>query len=447
MQKNVLSSLIAAGLALSAGAAVAQSSVTLYGVGDVSLDRTNRSASNSLDGTIANLQGTAALLTPGSAQHIGLLQAAGLLGTLTSKSSVTRVSPSGSAQTSLGFKGTEDLGSGLKANFVLEGQLNHDTGALGQDGRIFGRQAYVGLTTPYGEVRLGRQYAPIFYSVATVTTERLGATDLFTEGGATNNLQVRQDNQISYWAKFGPVTAEVAYSPNAGADAGVSIARASAGQSIANGQILGGATAGAESTSERGRSAGLFVNYNEGPLVASFGYHMNEFGGAASSLLTLLSTLNGGGTITFDRYHVYSLGAKYNLSGVELSATFGDGQYKLNGTSQDPELQSYAFGVRAPVGKMAYIAQVSQVRFKNYTKGKDTGLMLGAEYEVSKRTVLYTRLGQMKDSAGNTVQGLAGGPDFIGVLLGYRELPVFAGGGVTPGGRTSTAAVGIRHSF
>lgn len=443
MKKNLLTSLIAAGFAMAAGVANAQSSVTLYGIGDVSIDRTNRSGSDALSTTIAGLSSTASGL-PDGATKTSILGAVGLLNALTAKSNTTRVSPSGSAQTSLGFKGTEDLGGGLKASFVLEGQLNHDTGALGQDGRIFGRQAYVGLTTPYGEVRLGRQYAPIFYSVATVTTERLGATDLFTEGGATNNLQVRQDNQISYWAKVGPFTGEVAYSPNAGAAAGVSIARASSGQDISSGQILGGATAGNESTSDRGRSAGLFLNYNEGPLVASFGYHMNEFGGAASGLLTLL---NGGSPITFDRYHVYSLGAKYNLSGVELSAAYGDGQYKLNGTTQDPELQSFALGVRAPVGKVAYIAQVSQVRFKNYTKGKDTGLMLGAEYEVSKRTVLYSRLGQVKDSAGQTVAGLSGGPDFIGVLLGYRELPLFAGAGITPGGRTTTAAVGVRHSF
>lgn len=425
MQKNVLSSLIAAGLTLATGVAVAQSSVTLYGIGDVSLDRTNRSGSALLNATNTALGGA--------------------LTSALAKSSTTRVSPSGSAQTSLGFKGTEDLGGGFKGSFVLEGQLNHDTGALGQDGRIFGRQSYVGLTTPYGEVRLGRQYAPIFYSVATVTTERLGATDLFTEGGATNNLQIRQDNQISYWIKKDAITAEVAYSPNAGAYDSISSKRASVGDTIntTTGQILGGATAGNETTGSRGRSAGLFLNYNEGPLVASFGYHRNSFGGAVSPLLSALA----GSAISFDRYHVYSLGAKYNLSGVELSAAFGDGQYKLNGTSQDPELQSYAVGLRAPFGSVAYIAQLSQVRFKNYTKGKDTGVMLGAEYEVSKRTVLYTRLGQVKDSAGNTVQGLAGGPDFIGVLLGYRETPVFAGAGVTPGGRTSTVAMGIRHSF
>src|SRR5690606_20924791 len=104
----------------------------------------------------------------------------------------------------------------------------------------------VGLTTPFGEVRLGRQYAPIFYSTALVTGERFGATDLFIEGGATNNLMVRQDNQISYWLKAGGFTGSVAYSPNAGSMNLVTNARG--GQvSPANGGILGAIGAGAES--------------------------------------------------------------------------------------------------------------------------------------------------------------------------------------------------------
>jgi len=200
MQKNVLTKAIAVALAtLGSTAAMAQSSLTLYGNADVALD---------------NVHATAGVrLAPASAATQGV------------KSTVTRVSPSGSSQTSFGFKGVEDLGGGMSASFVLEGQLGYDTGALSQDGRIFGRQSYVGLTTPFGEVRVGRQYAPIFYSTAFVTGERFGATDLFIEGGSSNNLQVRQDNQISYWAKAGGFTGSVAYSPNAGSLRTVSAAR------------------------------------------------------------------------------------------------------------------------------------------------------------------------------------------------------------------------------
>src|ERR1700754_2644035 len=58
-----------------------------------------------------------------------------------------------------GLRGSEDLGSGLKAIFVLEGGISLNNGKSAQDGRLFGRQAYVGLNSDtYGIVSLGRQY-------------------------------------------------------------------------------------------------------------------------------------------------------------------------------------------------------------------------------------------------------------------------------------------------
>ena len=58
----------------------------------------------------------------------------------------------------LGFRGKEDLGGGLSANFLLENGFNSDNGTLGQGGLLFGRQMYVGLSGNFGAVRMGRQY-------------------------------------------------------------------------------------------------------------------------------------------------------------------------------------------------------------------------------------------------------------------------------------------------
>src|SRR5690349_3263419 len=52
----------------------------------------------------------------------------------------------------LGFKGTEDLGGGLSASFVLESGINIDTGTSGQGGVLFGRQAWVGLSGKFGSI-------------------------------------------------------------------------------------------------------------------------------------------------------------------------------------------------------------------------------------------------------------------------------------------------------
>src|ERR1700754_3108278 len=63
----------------------------------------------------------------------------------------------------LGFKGTEDLGSGYFVDFVLEGGLNIDTGGSAQGGALFGRQAFGALRTPFGTASAGRQYSSIYY--------------------------------------------------------------------------------------------------------------------------------------------------------------------------------------------------------------------------------------------------------------------------------------------
>jgi outer membrane protein OmpU len=69
------------------------------------------------------------------------------------------VSDSGVQQANrLGFIGSEDLGGGNKAVFRLENGFSLNNGTLGQGGLLFGRQAYVGLSNPFGTVTLGRQY-------------------------------------------------------------------------------------------------------------------------------------------------------------------------------------------------------------------------------------------------------------------------------------------------
>ena len=67
----------------------------------------------------------------------------------------------------LGFRGAEDLGGGLKAIFTLENGFDPSSGKFLQGGRLFGRQAFVGLSSRYGTVTLGRQYEPVYEFVGT----------------------------------------------------------------------------------------------------------------------------------------------------------------------------------------------------------------------------------------------------------------------------------------
>src|SRR6202012_2683688 len=107
-----------AGFGMLAGSAQAQSSVTIYGIIDAGV--THLSNSNG---------------KPVYALTSGVM--------------------SGSRW---GFLGSEDLGGGYKAIFRLENGFNVNNGTAAQGGLEFGRQAYVGLGTPYGTVTFGRQY-------------------------------------------------------------------------------------------------------------------------------------------------------------------------------------------------------------------------------------------------------------------------------------------------
>lgn len=123
-------SLIAlAALGAFAGSAMAQSSVTLYGIVDLGLVKQNRA-----DTTLA----------------------LGGVGVANKELNVAQATKS-----RLGFKGVEDLGGGYKATFGLEHRLLPDTGA--QNGSVFWDKATVGLTTPVGEIAAGRDYMPAFY--------------------------------------------------------------------------------------------------------------------------------------------------------------------------------------------------------------------------------------------------------------------------------------------
>lgn len=63
------------------------------------------------------------------------------------------------SETRFGLKGTEDLGGGLSGIFTLENGTNLNNGQLNEGGRLFGRQAFVGLSSAnYGTFTMGRQY-------------------------------------------------------------------------------------------------------------------------------------------------------------------------------------------------------------------------------------------------------------------------------------------------
>lgn len=148
-------------LGLTAGAAVAQSSVTLFGVLDASARYVKYS------GKTVKLLGT-----------------------------------DGLSSSRLGVRGVEDLGGGLKAGFWLESAVNPDTGTVDST-RFWGRRATVSLMGDFGEVRLGRAKTSARLHIddfdPTSTTGLGNVAAVYSTLGSAADTLNRSDNMVSYF--------------------------------------------------------------------------------------------------------------------------------------------------------------------------------------------------------------------------------------------------------
>jgi len=108
-----------------------------------------------------------------------------------------------------GLKGSEDLGAGLSAVFRLENGFNVMTGNAGQNGRLFGRQAYVGLSDAhYGTLTLGRQYDTIHDYIGPAIIASNGVNIGDNDNG---NNDIRVQNSVKYAMDCHGLTAMAQY--------------------------------------------------------------------------------------------------------------------------------------------------------------------------------------------------------------------------------------------
>lgn len=339
--------LLALAAIAASSAAFAQSSVSLYGVVDASLE---------------SVKG--------------------------SDTTVSRVSSDNLATSRLGFKGTEDLGGGLKANFVLETALKSDTGAQGNSARFFDRAAWAGLAGGFGELRLGRIDSSI--GLLAGNTSLLGAQgydDLRIADTFASNKYRRLDNAVTYLLPtlVKGLSAQVQYSTAAGTSS----------------------TAGAEAYGvDTGKTWGFNVAYAADGIVAGLGYVNGK--------------ANASGSIKDTGALVY---AGYDFSVAKLT-----GYYNMDKTTDEAEIRRLV-GVRldVPVSK-EFAVQASVAKVKNTTlttRGDDdnaTIVALKGVYSLSKRTAVYGLFTNVNNSdaanlgvasyantAGNTARGLAVG--------------------------------------
>lgn len=275
---------------------------------------------------------------------------------------------SGSLQTSyFGFRGSEDLGGGLVAKFLLESFFRTDTGSLGRfDGNpasggdsMWSRQAFVGLAGRFGEIRLGNNDNPMF------------VTMLLTNAMGTNS-----------W--FSPSFRQI-FNGSARGVSEVDTAMVNSVRYIS--APLAGFEFNAELSGDEGRGSPTYaanVIYVNGPLLVSAATVHVGYAAAPASTTLLVPPYTPLDTRRDQNLNM--LGAAYSIGPVRLFGQYTQVKNARTGTTD----KMPNFGVSARMGNGEVQLAVGQDKTSGTSVATRTTSSVGYVYSLSKRTDLYT---------------------------------------------------------
>ena len=268
-----------------------------------------------------------------------------------------------------GMKGTEDLGGGLNAVFQLEGGIASDTAQTGQstagaNPRIFGRQAYVGVSGGFGTLTVGRQYTPAdqVFSVDAAGAAGAGGGGAMYATFCSNFANIdskcagRQDNSINYSL---PAMGGVV------------------------GNLMMGLDESSTSSLQPQKLVGLHLGYSAGPLALQFGTDAITATNAAKSDTGWLAGVN------------------YNLGAAKVSAIFAGGT-----SATDTVDSGWALGAGIPMGAttiaVAYAREASKASGAS-AEAVTTAWGGNVIYNLSKRTNVYASYTNKEDTSAANV--------------------------------------------
>jgi len=378
-----------------AGAASAQTSVTLFGVVDAGISHY---------ATVSEYRPVFNPLRP----SVSLLSAA--VPTVTQ--SQTTLSRGGYRGSSLGFRGTEDLGGGLAAGFWLESNISNDDGKNGLG--IFAKRSTVSLSGGFGELRLGRDYTPIFWNDS--------MADPFAVQGVGLSVIARVNSASSTLLGGAP----------AGVAAGDNYARASNSINYFLPPDLGGFYGQVQyafpenihyspslvPTSARGRYLGGRFGYANGPLNVALALGEDNKDRLPSGS-TAKPPVDAGGK---DRLNTLSLSATYDFGPFKLLGELSQLKHRREQAqavaglplpwvqSRTDTYDSYLVGATVPVGAGLIRASFGRVRYRPGSTGvPDAATPWGATqsasarqwavgyvHHLSRRTALYATFARVR---------------------------------------------------
>jgi predicted porin len=309
----------------------------------------------------------------------------------------TELATGNSAGTRLGFRGTEDLGGGLKALFNMEMGIANDSGELLTFGEsadtVFGRRSVVGLSGGFGELLLGREYTPGWQTIFRTDRFRFGLPG--TISTSSGLVVSRTNNGIFYYT---PVLAgfrgRLAY------------------------------TFGKESDNPRdlGRLVGANLEYRTGNLFLS---------AAAQTRRDLVP----GSTTQTTLLREHGAGAEYETGPFGVSAGFWRADPVTATAGGTNESRAVWLGASMKVGAGQIQAQVTRTKLDVFGRsGEGRALTAGLAYihSLSKRTSLYAAIGTVRNNA-NARMPLNTGTSRIGGTVFDAD--------------PRATLVGIRHDF
>lgn len=371
--------LAAATLAAACAPAWAQGSVTLYGTVDLGIL------------TIDHV----------SASRLGYIPSPADGGRLTT------MKDGGLGASHWGLRGREDLGGGLAATFQLQGNINAKDGSTGGPNSsagtsFFNQFATVGLAGPWGEIKAGRQVSPMYYAMA--STDARGAryfgsvlTGLVALNSASGAFAGNNSNPA-----FGTIYNDNAIVYNAPAWNGLSVSA----------EYAFGDTAGSTKANSQQALAAIYAN--GGLRLSAFVY--NGYGNNLDTATALFTGATGsaaagaaaaaaaGFSPTANTNRLQSLGALYTLGDWTASAAFFQARNPAHAVvprgSDRLDMWSVGAGWK-PSPAINVTAGYYRVKDKRNAGNHASQFALGAEYALSKRTLLYVEGAAVRNAGAN----------------------------------------------
>lgn len=288
---------------------------------------------------------------------------------------VTKVASGVGSASRIGFRGTEDLGGGLSAVFVLEGGFAADTG-VGDASGLFQRQSYVGLVSKEaGSLTLGRQYTPMYNALSQVGDPFAAglagsAKNLFGASGAN----VRISNAVNYKTPT---------------------------YSGFNGELQYGV--GEQAKADAGRQLGASLSYTNGPLNARVAYN-NRNNDTAAAGVPVVEREYAHNTLFAANYDFAVVKGYFAYSidkGPGSAAIPNPTAFTTTAVAGSTDSDTMLLGLTAPVGGAGTLIASYIHKDDNNTANRDANqLAVGYSYALSKRTSTYVAYAKIKNRNG-----------------------------------------------